>query len=714
LYDKIEHEEIMFFDGDQITFPDGKKTNFLNTAIVESVDTLKTKFFDEDNKELKEVKKGEIYVVKKMLDNTDIKVGDTLVFTAGDTKMSFKVAGTVKDAVLGSTLMGNERVVLNDEDAGPLYEAAKKIGWTGKMYYFHTDHAEELQNKLNELDASFTFLGTREFIKSSYIMDMVVAILLLVVSVILIIVALIVLRFTISFTMTSEFREIGVMKAIGISNMKIRLLYLAKYLAISIVGAIIGTLLSFPFGNLMINVSGTSIMIESQNGVLISILCAIAVVLIIMLFGLLCTRKANKLSPVDAIRNGQTGERYRKKGFLHLSKSRMSSTTFMAGNDVLSAPKRYLIIIVVFALSILPIQFLDITASSLGTKEMLTNLGCLASDACFFMVGDDWMYTTDGSGHEKLLETINDIEKKLEDNGMPGRVYTEIMLAAKQEFNGKTTKVLAVQGVNNRADEHKYTKGSAPKNKNEVAIMPNTAKTLGADIGDTIKVTIGNDSYDLMISGFFEAMLNKGEGIRIHEDLYADYNHSNGSFGLQLDFDDNPNEKEVNKRLEKLEEILPECKDFHTGAKQAENITSVGPMFTTIKKIFLILSIAIVIMVAVLMERSMVIKETAEIATLKAIGFTDGKVVKWHSKRFIITAVISAVIAGTLALPITRLAAGPIFSFMGVSQGVSYSFNVPRVCVFYPILVMCFMTLSIWITASCTRKITAQQTSCTE
>ncbi|MBR6275083.1 MAG: hypothetical protein IKR27_08780, partial [Lachnospiraceae bacterium] len=47
LYDKIEHEEIMFFDGDQITFPDGKKTNFLNTAIVESVDTLKTKFFDE-------------------------------------------------------------------------------------------------------------------------------------------------------------------------------------------------------------------------------------------------------------------------------------------------------------------------------------------------------------------------------------------------------------------------------------------------------------------------------------------------------------------------------------------------------------------------------------------------------------------------------------------------------------------------------------------
>ena len=183
---------------------------------------------------------------------------------------------------------------------------------------------------------------------------------------------------------------------------------------------------------------------------------------------------------------------------------------------------------------------------------------------------------------------------------------------------------------------------------------------------------------------------------------------------MQLDFDDHPGEKEVKKRLEKLEDIIPEGSQFVTGAEQAESITSVGPMFTSIKKIFLILSIAIVIMVAVLMERSMVIKETAEIATLKAIGFTDGKVVTWHAKRFIITAVISAAIAGLLALPISKLCADPIFSFMGVKQGVKYSFNVPRVCIFYPVLVMCFMTISIWITASYTRKITAQETSCTE
>ncbi len=716
LYNKIEHEDLMLVDSDAetIRFKDGSKINYSSSFLLESFDTLKEKFFTEDNEELKSVEKGEIYIVHKLLSQTNMKVGDSIIINIGDAEKEFKIAGTFKDAILGSVLAGNGRLVINEEDAKDLYTEAQKIGETCKMYMIHTDSAEELENRLNELDVSFILLVTRDYLKSAYIMDMVVAIILLIVSLILIVIALIVLRFTISFTLASEFREIGVMKAIGISNMKIRLLYLAKYFAISVVGAIIGSLLSIPFGKLLVSVSGQSILVESNNGIILSLLCAAFVVVIIMLFGLLCTKKANRLSPIDAIRNGQTGERFRKKGLLHLSKSKMGATTFMAGNDVLSAPKRYLIIIVVFALSILPIQLLDILASSLATKEMLSNVSIIPSDVCFTLSDNSYLYTTDGSGKEKLQKILTDTEKKLEENGMPARVYCEIMLISKEEFNGNITKVLALQGVNNRAYEHKYTKGSAPKSPDEVALHPNTAKKLGADIGDVIKVSIGDKTYDLMVSGFFEAMLNMGQAIRVHEDLYADYNYSNGSFGFQIAFKDNPDEKEIKRRIEKLHEIIPNGENFQTGAEMAEDFTSVGPMFNKIKKLFLILSIVIVIMVAVLMERSMVIKETAEIATLKAIGFTDGKVIKWHAKRFIITAVISAVIAGILAMPLTKLFANPVFSYMGVSQGVKYSINIARVCVFYPLLLMVFMTLSVWITASRTRTITAQQTSCTE
>lgn len=711
---KIEYEPIWFMDHEEITFADGTKTDFTSTTDLMPMSQTRLSYFDKDKKKITEVKKGEILIANKYDAQGGIKVGDTLKLKLGDVEKEFKVAGTFYDAAMGSSLMGNGRMLLNDEDAKAYLQEADKLGVSGKFYFISTDHADDIIDTLNKSDLSFAFCGKREFIKSSYIFDMIVALLLLAVSAILVIVALIVLRFTISFTISSEFREIGVMKAIGLGNMKIRSQYLVKYFAISVVAAVIGTALSFPFGKLLTEISSSSIMTESNSNPIINIICGIAVVAVIMLFALLCTRKANKLSPVDAIRNGQTGERFKRKGLLRLSKSRLGTTSFMASNDVMSAPKRFLIIIVVFVLTMLPIQFLDICADTLNSKETLSLLACVPSDAAFSENDNSYMNTKDGSGKQMLTDKYKKMEQTLADNGMPARVFREEMLASKQEFGGKTTKVTTIQGVNNKASEHTYTKGSAPQNKNEVAIQPNTAKDLGADIGDTITVTIGDKKYELIISGMYDAMINMGQSIRLHEDLDVDYNFSNGCFSTQIKFTDDPSDKEIEKRIEKIKELFPEVSDVKTGSKLAQDITEVGPMFDTIKIFFLILSAAIVIMVAVLMERSMVIKETGEIATMKAIGFKDNKIIKWHTKRFIITAVISAVVAGVLALPVSKLIGNPIFGFMGVQQGVKYSMNTLRVAVGYPVLIMTLMAISVWITAAYTKRITAQQTSSIE
>lgn len=711
---KIEYEPMWYMDHEDITFSDGKKTDFTATIDLMPMGGTKLSYFDEDKNKITEVKKGEVYVANKFESQGGFKVGDTLIFKMGDVEKELKVAGKFYDAAMGSALMGNGRMILNDEDAEPFMVEAEKKGISGKFYFISTDSADDIIDTLNESDLSFAFCGKKEFIKSSYIFDMIVALLLLVVSAILIAVALIVLRFTISFTISSEFREIGVMKAIGLGNLKIRSQYLVKYLAISIVGAIIGTALSFPFGNLLTDLSSSSVMVENEGNIFTNIICAVAVIAVIMLFAFICTRKANKLSPVDAIRNGQTGERFKRKGFLRLSKSRLGTTTFMAANDVMSAPKRFLIIIVVFVLTMLPIQFLDICADTLNNKQMLSMLGSVPADVAFSDSDNSYNNTKDGSGRQMLIDRYKKMEQTLADNGIPARVFCEEFISCKQEFNGKTTKQLALQGVNNKASEHRYTKGSAPQNKDEIAIQPNTANDLGADIGDTITVTIGDKKYDLIISGFYEAMTNMGQGIRFHEDLDINYNFSNGTFGGQILFTDNPSDKEVEKRMEKIKELFPDLTDIKTGATQAQDITSVGPVFDTIKFFFLFLSAAIVIMVAVLMERSMVIKETGEIATMKAIGFKDNKIIKLHTKRFIITAVISAVISGFLALPVSKLIGNPIFSFMGVNSGITYSMNTLRVAVIYPVAIMALMAISVWITAAYTKRITAQQTSSIE
>ena len=88
-------------------------------------------------------------------------------------------------------------------------------------------------DKFNELDLNTVFNEDRDTIKFMYVMDMVIAAVMLVVSICLILISMIILRFTIHFTMSEEFREIGVMKAIGITTSKIRGLYLIKYFVIS-------------------------------------------------------------------------------------------------------------------------------------------------------------------------------------------------------------------------------------------------------------------------------------------------------------------------------------------------------------------------------------------------------------------------------------------------------------------------------------------------
>ena len=135
---------------------------------------------------------------------------------------------------------------------------------------------------------------------------MIIVGLLIVVSVIFIAVSFVVLRFTITFTLSDEFREIGVMKAIGIGNFKIRGLYLAKYLGLSVIGAVIGLVLSFPFGEMLMSVSSQNIIVSNSNPIFVNILCAVLVIAVILSFCYGCTGKVRKMTPIDAIRNGQT------------------------------------------------------------------------------------------------------------------------------------------------------------------------------------------------------------------------------------------------------------------------------------------------------------------------------------------------------------------------------------------------------------------------
>ncbi|MRQ30053.1 FtsX-like permease family protein, partial [Bacillus anthracis] len=70
--------------------------------------------------------------------------------------------------------------------------------------------------------------------------DGIIAAVLIIISGLLMLIAMLCIRFTIITSMEEDYREIGVMKAIGIHNKDIQKLYIIKYIFISAGGCICG------------------------------------------------------------------------------------------------------------------------------------------------------------------------------------------------------------------------------------------------------------------------------------------------------------------------------------------------------------------------------------------------------------------------------------------------------------------------------------------
>ena len=72
-------------------------------------------------------------------------------------------------------------------------------------------------------------------------------------------------------------------------------------------------MLSVPFSKLLLQSVSNNMVLEADNHFLLSVIGAVLVVGVDPSFTFRCTKLVKKYSPIDAIRSGETGERYKKK-----------------------------------------------------------------------------------------------------------------------------------------------------------------------------------------------------------------------------------------------------------------------------------------------------------------------------------------------------------------------------------------------------------------
>ncbi len=709
--DKYGKEKIFFMFTDNIIFEDESMKAVIGTNMLQSDKELSMNYFLSDGSILESVKRGEVYITSGKAEEIGVEKGDRITIEIEGVSREFTFAGTVKDACLGSNMNSMTRYIISGEDFES-YTSDEKINelYGGSLYYIHTDDLDKTISELSAVSDSFGFAGDKELLKFTYIFDMMITGILLVVSVILIIVAFVVLRFTITFTLSEEFREIGVMKAIGVSNRKIRGLYIVKYAGLSVIGAVIGLIFSFPFAEMLMSISSMTIILTNQNPVFVNILCAVLVIAVILLFCYGCTGKIKKMTPIDAIRNGQTGERFRKKSIMSLGKSKLATTPFLALNDIVSAPKRYSIITLTFLLCLSLMLILSNTVYTMKSGKLVNTFGFAEYDAS--MSNDKYFMGYLVEGGEKLIEEdLAEIEKTLEENGMPAECSMEMTFVLPVEYDDRKFNLSMLQATGTTMDMYEYTEGTAPQNPDEIAITKISADRLKAGIGDTITIKTHDGDKQFIITAYYQSMLNMGDGIRLHQDAEINYIEAQGGTGIHILFDDNPNEEEILRRVDKIEKLCPDNGEIITCKEEVADMLGVTETLNSLKFMTAILTVVLATLITVLMERSFIAKEQGEIALMKAVGTRKSKIYAYHTLRFLFVGIIAVIIGEILAMPLTHLCINPIFRMMGLETGVDYMSNPLELYLIFPLVILVTTTVSAFLTSLYTRKIKSSDTA---
>jgi len=130
----------------------------------------------------------------------------------------------------------------------------------------------------------------------------------------------------------------------------------------------------------------------------------------------------------------------------------------------------------------------------------------------------------------------------------------------------------------------------------------------------------------------------------------------------------------------------------------------------SVQYLLLGITLIVVLLVCILMERSFLADEKSQIAVLKAMGFGNRRVMEWHMTRFGIVTLVAVLLAAICSIPATYLIGNPIFGMMGAGK-VAYVIRPWKIFFLYPGIIFLMTLLASGMTALQIRTIKSNDTT---
>lgn len=650
--------------------------------------------YDVDNKMTdRRLEKGEVSVPFSFIGMYDCKIGDTVELGNDNGSYTFKVASFFEDPYMGSSVMGIKTILISDEDFADLkakaaedhrsgleddkrsFELSKLIIIDKKPGLDLTEM--EFERELNNVSdfASYCWITLSKEQAGSYmlLMTKVFSAVLLIFVVLLLVAAMIVLGHNIGSSIEMDFVNIGILKAVGMTNASVKLALLAGYMCTVAAGLFAGIPLAIPILKIINSATRSSSGLEVPSDINVGlVLCVIlAILLLVAAFIMLKTRRISEATPIKAIRGGRDSVHF--SSVLKLPVSGKKLGVSLAYRQFISEKKQYAAAIIVTAILAMFMILMNDMMRWFNSQNMLVDMFSVTKyDLTASFVDED---------------TQKDIENVISEH----TAYRKYQMSSEYLLLDDVQMYCYI--VEDPDMINTIRKGRTCTYDNEVLITQYVADGFHMNVGDTVTVKRGGVARKMVISGIYDSANDMGKNFAISKAAYSKFaseetvSESGVSGAAKSSSDeeewsgkgicydlDNTDEcdaiiQEIDKRYGDNQGItysIHSAKDDFEEVAGTVNIAIQGLTLLTY-----MLGAVFVIVTVIIVCGKVLMREQKDIGIYKALGFTSFRLRCQLAVRFIVTAVVGSLLGIVLALIVSK----PFFKAGFESFGI-YSFNL--------------------------------------
>ncbi|NBI30065.1 ABC transporter permease [Chengkuizengella marina] len=471
---------------------------------------------------------GTIWIPTSLAYSKDISIGDPMGFKTETGVLFLKVSAIVADIPFSQPFTITARIWMN-----PLDYSQYMANMQGTDKFMMGLRYENINNQSfhwNQFEQALgsPFLETSqdfESISSFYlIINQLISFIMIFLAVVMILAALYTIGYTISDTILSNVKTIGIIKSMGISSDHLVRVYVIQYALLSAISVLPGIIFSFYFSKVIIRMSLSYL--ETKDALLNlnfskdAFFIGVMIISIVTLVSLLFAIKAKSIQPAQAIRYGMTEkENMKKSKRLNASKNRMIGfgllpvTIDIGIRRILQNIRGSILMIMISALTTSVLVFGCVFLFSIVSIHKTIPLwGYDNSD-----INVEILDTSVVSVSTLKQDLVNDNRIKNVNN--IGNLYGIISETEHINSSGKDTGVY-IMTTDGKFDDIGFENilGENPKDEHEISIGVNVSKKLNKSVGDTIDVYIQNTKGTYTITGVYQAIANLSNSARMTSD----------------------------------------------------------------------------------------------------------------------------------------------------------------------------------------------------